>query len=133
MTLQLAISPEIYALYKLLKKFSDFRIVIAGRIKSGKSALMYHLAELWHKFNPKKKIYVVNFPEQFRYLLPSWIASITKYELDQVYDSLILIEEGVLVAHSRNWFTSFNKELSKLFAKSITLQSFGKLLTKFLV
>jgi len=114
----LTISYSTYRLLKFLKSEDDFRLLILGQIKSGKSAFMYHLAELFHKLYPKKEIFVVNFPEEFSDLLPSWIKTINRYEISDVNDVLLLFEESVLVAPSRSWYTSFNKRLVQLVSLS---------------
>ena len=113
----LALPYEYIALLKLLKG-KYFTIIITGRKKSGKSALMYHLAEMIKWLQPGLKAYIINFPPNMRHLLPSWIEPIPKERVDEVRDAIVLFEEASLVAFSRNWHTSYNKLLSQLMAIS---------------
>lgn len=92
---------------------SNFSILIAGRRKSGKSALMYRLAEIAYSVKPRP-VYVVNLPLSAAHLLPEWILPLPKTEIDKVTDAILLFEESALVAFSRSWYTQFNKLLSKL-------------------
>ncbi len=115
--LEYYIDDKIIALLDLLSS-NDFRIVITGGIKLGKSALMYHLAELWHKIYPDKKVFVVNFPKKYSYLLPDWIEITSHKKLDEKEDCLILIEEASLVLSSRKWYSGFNILFSQLQAIS---------------
>jgi hypothetical protein len=91
----------------------NFSILIAGRRKSGKSALMYRLAEIAYNLRPRP-VYVVNLPESASTLLPEWIRPLHKSQIDKVTDSILLFEESALIAFSRSWYSSFNKLLSKL-------------------
>jgi hypothetical protein len=91
----------------------NFSILIAGRRKSGKSALMYRLAEIAYTLRPRP-IYVVNLPVSVATLLPEWIRPLHRSQIDKVTDSILLFEESALVAFSRSWYSSFNKLLSKL-------------------
>jgi len=91
-------------------------MIVTGEAKSGKSAFMYHLAELWHLANPKKKIYAVNFPQDYRFLLPKYIEPISKYMIDKVKDCMILIEESAIATPARDWHRTFNKLLAQLLA-----------------
>jgi len=113
----LSLSYEYVALLKLLKS-EYFTIIITGRKKSGKSALMYHLAEVIHLLRPSIKVYVVNFPPRHADLLPAWIKPVDKFKVDEIKDAVVLFEESALVALSRNWHTSYNKLLSQLMAIS---------------
>lgn len=113
----LKVDEKYLAILDLLTR-DDFRVVITGGIKLGKSAFMYHLAELWHKLNPDKKVYVVNFPRKYAYLLPSWIEIINQKKVDEKEDCLILIEEASLVISARKWYSGFNILFSQLQAIS---------------
>ena len=88
-------SYEFIKLIEFLKK-RDFRFVITGRPRSGKSAFMYFLAELFHRLNPRVKIYVVNFPKEGEHLLPSYINRISQFEIAEREDCLILIELSII-------------------------------------
>ena len=91
-------------------------MVVTGEARSGKSCFMYHIAELWHEANPRKNVYVVNFPQSKKHLLPKYIKTISKFAIDKVEDSLLLIEETAIAVPSRNWYRTFNKLLSRLLA-----------------
>jgi len=91
----------------------NFSILIAGRRKSGKSALMYRLAEIAYSLR-QRPVYVVNLPPESASLLPEWMKPIHRTQVDKVTDAILLFEESALVAFSRSWYSSFNKLLSKL-------------------
>jgi len=111
------VSYEYFALLKFLRS-EYYTILITGRKKSGKSALMYHLLELIHRLNPRLPVYVINFPPEKAHLLPPWVQIANKYALDRLENCVIGIEESALVAYSRNWYRSYNKMLSQLLAIS---------------
>lgn len=108
----------IYKLLKFLKSEDDFRLLIIGGIKTGKSALMYHLAEIWHKLFPNKKVFLVNFPEKYKKLLPSWITPINRYTVSDYENCLMLFEESSLVSPARRWYSTYNVKLSQLISIS---------------
>lgn len=95
-----------------------FTIIITGRKKSGKSALMYHLMEIIHQANPSLKAYIVNLPVSMKKYLPSWIEITNKYSVDRLYNCIIGFEESALVASARNWYKNYNRLLSQLMAIS---------------
>lgn len=88
-------------------------ILIIGRQRRGKSALLYRLAEVAHVFMPERPACILRFPRENTHLLPSWIKPLEEFEKAPL-GSILLVDEAHLSYHSRRSLERASIDMAQL-------------------
>jgi hypothetical protein len=77
-------------------------ILIIGMRGSGKTALGMVFSESFHFLNPDIPVYILNYPEDKRHLLPSWVKYADSIE-DVPQNAFIIMDEASYRHHALMW------------------------------
>ena len=85
-------------------------ILICGGVGSGKSVLAYGIAEQLHLYQPKRQVFVYNFPGDPG-ILPTWVTPTNEEEFPE--GSIVISDEAYFSFYSKDHANELNKFMDK--------------------